>query len=244
MSDTVLIDSTWVRDRFNLQYNNIFSNQAPGLEDFELSMYLNMAHVEIIDEYSNNLDLFEKYRSVLSGYIYDDVIPNVSAPYSGPNDPNISKGSTRGIDYQLFEFSEDYWRILKEYAITNSNQLGIPIKPIKYDEFNTMCQNPYKRPNGLKGWRLDINYDPNTDSKRDVKIFFKKVDDDDYIKEYRVVYLVTPDKFDLESDVIPKTLINNLFLTEKIINRSVEFATRDYRENSLQAQIQTNNRSK
>ena len=69
------------------------------------------------------------------------------------------------------------------------------------------------------------------------------MDSDDYIKEYRVVYLVTPDRFDLESDVIPKTLTNNLFLTEKILNRAVEFATRDYRENTLQAQIQTNSRS-
>lgn len=241
MSDLVTIDSTWVRDRFNLQYNNVFSNQAPGLEDFELSMYLNMAHVEIIDNYSNDLDLFEKYRAVLTGYIYDDVIPGTA--YTGHSDPLISSGTTRGIDYQLFEFSEDYWRILKEYAITNSNQDGITIKPIKYDEFNTMCQNPYKKPNGLKGWRLDINYDPNTDSKRDVKIFFKKMDANDYIKEYRVVYLVTPDRFDLESDVIPKTLEHNLFLTEKIINRAVEFATRDYRENTLQAQIQTNSRS-
>jgi hypothetical protein len=211
----------------------VFSNQAPGLEDFELSMYLNMAHVEIIDDYSNDLDLFEKYRAVLSGYIYDDII-------AGDQDTL----TTRGIDYQLFEFSEDYWRILKEYAITNSNALGIPIKPIKYDEFNTMSQNPYKKPNGLKGWRLDISYDPNTDSKRDVKIFFKKMNDEDYIKEYRVVYLVTPDKFDLESDVIPKTLTNNLFLTEKIINRAVEFSTRDYKSNDLQSQIQTNSRSK
>lgn len=70
------------------------------------------------------------------------------------------------------------------------------------------------------------------------------MDDDDYIKEYRVVYLVTPQRFDLESDIIPDTLNNNLFLTEKIINRACELATRDYRENTLQAQIQTNNRSK
>lgn len=239
MSDTIVIDSTWVRDRFNLQYNNIFSNQAPGLEDYEISMYLNMAHLEVIDEYSNDLDLFEKYRAVLTGYIYDDVLPD-DAGYA--SQPDIYQ--TRGVDYQLFEFTEDYWRILKEYAITNSNSLGIPIKPIKYDEFNTMCQNPYKKPNGLKGWRLDINYDPNVDSNRDVKIFFKKVNDEDYIKQYRVVYLVTPEKFDLESDIIPKTLETNLFLTEKIINRACELSIRDYKENSLQAQIQTNARSK
>lgn len=211
----------------------MFSNQAPGLEDFELSMYLNMAHVEIIDDYSNDLDLFEKYRAVLTGYIREENITGVK--------DNLE---TRGIQYQLFEFNEEYWRILKEYAITNSNVKGITIKPIKYDEFNTMCQNPYKQPNGLKGWRLDISYDPDTDSKRDVKLFFKKMDDDDYIKTYNVVYLVTPDKFDLESDVIPSTLTNNLFLTEKIINRAVEFSTRDYKDNNLQTQVQTNSRSK
>jgi hypothetical protein len=196
-------------------------------------MYLNMAHVEIIDEYSNSVDLFEKYRAMLTGYIREEGILGVKTELE-----------TRGIQYQLFEFKEEYWRILKEYAITNNNVKGITIKPIKYDEFNTMCQNPYKQPNGLKGWRLDISYDPDTDSKRDVKIFFKKMNDDDYIKEYKVVYLVTPDKFDLEDDVIPKTLDNNLFLTEKILNRSVELATRDYKQNTLEAQIQTNNRSK
>ena len=76
MANNIVIDSTWVRDRFNLQYNNIFSNQAPGLVDYEISMYLTMAHIEIIDEYSANLDLFEKNRSILSAYIYDDIMPS------------------------------------------------------------------------------------------------------------------------------------------------------------------------
>lgn len=130
---------------------------------------------------------------------------------------------------------------MKEYAITKSNQIGIPIKPITYDGFNTMSVNPFKRPNGLKGWRLDINRDDN--AARDVKILFKKIGDTDYIKEYNVVYLVTPKSFDLESDVIPNSLDNNPFLCEKIINRACELATRDYRENTLQNQVQTNKRS-
>ena len=127
------INTTWLRDRFNLQYNNIFSNIASGLVDEEISMYLTMAHIEIIDEYSDDLDVFEKYRSVLTSYIYDDVIVG-----------SIAATKTRGIDYQTFEFTKDYWRILKEYAITNDNSDGFPIKPIKYDEFNTMSANPFK----------------------------------------------------------------------------------------------------
>ena len=140
MASNIEIDSTWVRDRFNLQYNNIFSNQAPGLVDYEISMYLTMAHIEIIDEYSASLDLFEKNRSLLTAYIVQKNIPGT-----------IATTKDRGIDYQTFEFTENYWKVLKEYAITNSNALGIPIKPITYDGFNTMSVNPFKKPNGLKG---------------------------------------------------------------------------------------------
>ena len=230
MPNNIGIDSIWVRDRFNLQYNNIFSNQAPGLVDYEISMYLTMAHIEIIDEYSASIDLFEKNRSLLTAYLIEDKIAGT-----------IATTKDRGIDYQTFEFSENCWKIMKEYAITKSNPIGIPIKPITYDGFNTMSANPFKKPNGLKGWRLDINSDG--DAARDVKILFKKIGDTDYIKEYDVVYLVTPKSFDLESDIIPNSLDNNPFLCEKIINRAVELSCRDYKPSDLQNQVQINKRS-
>lgn len=72
---------------------------------------------------------------------------------------------------------------------------------------------------------------------------FDDNDGDDYIKQYDAVYLVTPKSFDLESDIIPNSLDVNPFLTEKIINRAVELATRDYRDNTLQSQVQINKRS-
>lgn len=103
-------------------------------------MYLTMAHIEIIDEYSAGVDLFEKNRSLLTAYLVSDKITG-----------EISTTQDRGIDYQTFEFSENYWKIMKEYAITESNPTGISIKPITYDGFNTMVQNPFKKPNGLKG---------------------------------------------------------------------------------------------
>ena len=104
-----------------------------------------------------------------------------------------------------------------------------------------MVANPFKKPNGLKGWRLDINSDK--DEARDVKILFKKSNSNDYIKTYIVTYIVTPKSFDLTTNTIPNTLTDNPFLAEKIINRAVELATRDYRENTLQTQVQINKRS-
>lgn len=88
---------------------------------------------------------------------------------------------------------------------------------------------------------MDINSDG--DAARDVKILFKKIGDTDYIKEYDVVYLVTPKSFDLESDVIPNSLDNNPFLCEKVINRAVELSVRDYKPSDLQTQMIVNKRS-
>ena len=105
MANNIVIDSTWVRDRFNLQYN--FGNQAPGLVDYEISMYLTMSHIEIIDEYSASLDLFEKNRSILSSYIYDDILPN-SIGYTNVSQVKDVSFNTRGIDYQVFSFTENY----------------------------------------------------------------------------------------------------------------------------------------
>ena len=104
MANNIAIDSTWVRDRFNLQYNNVFSNQAPGLVDYEISMYLTMAHIEIIDGYSASLDLFEKNRSILTAYIKEEKIQSILI-----DDTNLPLIKTdRGINYQTFEFSENY----------------------------------------------------------------------------------------------------------------------------------------
>lgn len=99
----------------------------------------------------------------------------------------------------------------------------------------------------MKGWRLDINYDPLENSNRDVKVFYKKQTSNDYIKKYEVTYLILPEKFNIEAtieaDRIPSTLSKNPFLAEKIINRAVELTKRDYEANELQTQVQINKRS-
>lgn len=70
-------------------------------------MYLTMAHIEIIDEYSASLDLFEKNRSILSAYIYDDILPNKDG-YPDAESVKDFSFNTRGIDYQVFSFTENY----------------------------------------------------------------------------------------------------------------------------------------
>ena len=40
-----------IRDIFNLHYDNIMSAASPGLNDYEISLYLTQAHKEIIYNY-------------------------------------------------------------------------------------------------------------------------------------------------------------------------------------------------
>ena len=76
-----------------------------------------------------------------------------------------------------------------------------------------------------------------------MKILFDDANATDYIKQYDVVYLVTPKQFDLDANIIPNSLDNNPFLCDKIINRACELATRDFKDNTLQSQVQINKRS-
>ena len=67
--------SSEIRDRFNLQYNNVLSGAAPGLDDYEISLYLTAAYKEVIyNSYSGNskqesVDTSERMRSLLSPLI-------------------------------------------------------------------------------------------------------------------------------------------------------------------------------
>lgn len=237
MSNITAIDSVWVRDRFNLQFNNILSNKAPGIEDYEISMYMNMAQIEIIDEYSAGVDLIEKNRSILNGYIINKTI-SIDDPL------NAIKGSMNGLQYQVFELSNLVWKILLENIKQKESTIEIDVKPVKYDEFNYASKNPFKRPSKSKAWRLDSNNNNTVNSIRDVKIFYKPTSITDYIEKYNHTYIVIPDRFDIESDIIPGAMSTNTFLIEKVINRATELATRDYKNNTLETQIQTNNRSK
>lgn len=51
-----------IRDIFNLHYDNIMSAASPGLNDYEISLYLTQAHKEIIYNYysgNNKGDSFD-----------------------------------------------------------------------------------------------------------------------------------------------------------------------------------------
>ena len=238
------------KDAFNLRYNNALEG-APGLDDYEISMYLTNAQLELVKEaYSNNLgdkssfESKEKSRRVLSELVkYEEI--------------NTTKSSRRGLvdDSVFFEITEEPMYIVAEFLRVKSNNplhngKLIKVIPVTHDEFMLNYNNPFRKPNYNKAWRLDISKEA---SKTTVEIVMN-----DGVQTYNVRYIKLPYPIivaDLSTDPVVGgigltingyTGIGNSQLNSQvhpeIVDRAVELATLDYRESSLKPRVELNSR--
>lgn len=235
---------------FDLQYNNISSDAAPGLNSYEVSVYLTKAHKEIVNSYYNgnakgdSIESKEKVRSLLSRYIKDDEVDIVN-PVLDINTHLMKAEIT---------LTSDTWQILMETLKLDNR--GILVKPEAYDRLMVISEDPFKLPDAYKAWRLDTRGKQSHNTTlydRVVTVFFSP--EVTPIK-YSYTYLSIPEpivlsnfkeEFGEELSIqgistinIPATI--NDFLWDIIINRAVELAVRDYKENTLQTQVITNQR--
>lgn len=234
-----------VRDYFNLHYDNILSGISPGLNDYEISMYLTQAHREVVYNYymgdtkGDSFDSSEKTRAFLSYYIKRVSLTKFTPTLNPP---------TTDLIYKDCVLDDNIWFVAKE-SITLISGKQILVKPVSHDEFWIIVEDPYKKPNGQRAWRLDIS----TDSKRTSILVSSKE-----FTAYNLTYLTKTPPFilsnlnELEEGLtiegshemfIPQSLQENELLMDAVINRAVELATRDYKQNTLETQIQLNNRT-
>lgn len=243
--------------KFNLHYDNILSAAAPGLNEYEVSLFLTQAHKEVVASYYNgvmggdSIDSTEATKSLISRYILTDSI----VPTDLEEDIPIN-----GVNIYKIELKEDVLQLLAERLYKKEDSNNIIIKPVLIDQVYRLLQNPFRKPSDIRAWRLDIY---NSDSKlRQIKLI-TNFDATDY--KYIYTYMKEPEPIilvNLNED--PWISIGDLSimgeklntvdgeegldkkisptLWELIINRAVELATRDYKENNLNAQIALNRR--
>lgn len=136
---------------FDILYNNIMSNQAPGLDEYEKSVFLTKAQYEILKNYFNpkgnkyneGFDDNEKRQIDFSSII--KVVELTS--YSGTGYTKLDDRSS------LYEFPDDLMFILNESVILN-NQNILNIIPVDYREYSRLISRPFKYPLKNQGWRL------------------------------------------------------------------------------------------
>lgn len=141
-------------NEFDVLYNNIASNAAPGINEYEKSVFLTRAQSEIVRSY------FEPNNKVRTGFDgsekrqYDFSILMRTASLFNINAVKERITSDEKIDKrsQVFIFPEDYFLSVNE-VITDSIQF-YSVLPITYDEYQRMMTKPYPYPPKRVAWRI------------------------------------------------------------------------------------------
>lgn len=149
-------------NEFDVLYNNIMSNQAPGLDEYEKSIFLTKAQEELVRDYFNSRnvknaqgfddnqkrqydfstllssitlpDFIDTYRalSVLSSTMYNTIFDSRAKTYIAPS---------------------DLFLVINE-SIEDSAKRRYSVLPISYDEYNRIMLKPYGFPLKRQAWRI------------------------------------------------------------------------------------------
>lgn len=140
---------------FDVLYNNVMSNQAPGLDDYEKSVFLTKAQSEILKNYFNPKG--NKYQEGFDGsqkrQIDFSTLIKVVRPEAVSDEGDYIKMDDRS---KLYTLPEDILFIINETVKLNTGSTSryLSIVPVSFDEYNRLMSKPYKCPLKNQGWRL------------------------------------------------------------------------------------------
>lgn len=145
---------------FDVLFNNITSNQAPGLNDYEKSVFLTNAEYALVNEYFNPVTDNTNGGFDRTPRRQDDFSTLIETVNVNPT-PVLP---TPLFDHRsnTFEMPARAWIILNEEVIgMDDNKTQYTVVPISYKEYKRLMSKPYKLP--LKGqiWRLVTNMHQN-----------------------------------------------------------------------------------
>lgn len=175
---------------FDILYNNISSNKAPGLNEYEKSVFLTKAQEQIVTElYSgrnttyNSFEETEELRRYLSSLIVTTGCPTYSE-----EDKEFIKITNNSM---LFSIPEDVLFLVKEVIVSN-NYSEIDVYPVSQDELSKTLKNPFRGPSNNRALRLDVGTNI-------VEVIYPSI-----ISTYKVRYIRKPNPIiltDLEDDL-------------------------------------------
>ncbi len=152
--------TTEFSNEFNILYNNIASNQAPGLDEYEKSVLLTAAQEAVVTNlYNGNLmlesfDSTEAVKRYLGSLLQDKVVTEFETISSIFDDNTKFVKLEEDVFYLVYESA-----VIKDKSFTcnTDNQKTILIVPTTVDDYFKYSQNPFKKPNCRKGFRVDYS---------------------------------------------------------------------------------------
>lgn len=237
-------------NEFDILYNNIMSNAAPGLDEYEKSVFLTKAQDEIIKNYFNPKG--NKYNEGFDDnekrQIDFSMITRSTTIATGFTD---SIFDTRG---KIVTLPNDITMVLNEYVLVirtedngNSNRVQEPVRltvvPIDYREYSRLMSKPYKRPLKWQAWRLLNNSTTNNSAEiitgpNDTLTSYSIR----YIKKPRAIILSDLEGVTLDGQSEAQTCELDSILHPEILQRAVELAKAAY-VGDVNSQVQMGQRS-
>lgn len=142
-------------NEFDVLYNNIMSNQAPGLDEYEKSVFLTKAQLEILKNYFNPKG--NKYGQGFDENAKRQIDFSTLITVARPSLYTPTDGYVKFDDRsQLYKMPSDILLVLNETGINTVDKVKrlISIVPMNYEEYARLMSKPWKQPLKNQGWRL------------------------------------------------------------------------------------------
>lgn len=187
-------------NEFNLAYNNLASNQAPGLDKYEIGVYLTKSQAALVDALYGEFEKSEEARRKLVNLVTtaklnlaDNIADNISA------DNKLYCSNDNEAYVSVFVAPTDLRYIVNEQIRMNNNanpcvkNKFLKVQPVSLDEVNIIIENPFKF-NYRRALRLDtaINNEPY------IEIITKQATQSNCIDYYKIRYIKNPDPIILQ----------------------------------------------
>lgn len=140
---------------FDVLYNNVTSNQAPGLNEYEKSVFLTKAQSQLVNEYFNSrtdgfgggFDGSQKRQYDFSGLVRVERLFDI-------NTFKERIDATEKLDRRskVFLFPQNYFLAVNEILSDEKGQYSVI--PLSYVEYQRLMLKPYNFPVKRAAWRI------------------------------------------------------------------------------------------
>lgn len=154
-------------NQFDVLYNNIMSNQAPGLDEYEKSVFLTKAQDEIVKAYFNpkGNKFIEGFDGSQQRQIDFSMLMATSTISSF--DTSEFDGRTDGVK-SIVVPADALMFVNETLQVTrDSRSVILTVLPISYQEYSLYMMKPYKRPAHYQAWRI-LDNTSGSDRKADI----------------------------------------------------------------------------
>lgn len=149
-------------NEFDVLYNNIMSNQAPGLDEYEKSIFLTKAQEELVRDYFNSrnvknaqgFDDNQKRQYDFSTLLSSITLPDFIDTYRALSVlDSVTYNTIFDSRAKIYIAPSDLFLVINE-SIEDSAKRRYSVLPISYDEYNRLMLKPYGFPLKRQAWRI------------------------------------------------------------------------------------------